>query len=424
MSLGVKPFAQQSLCGVFQGQPRWSYPNPWPGLHASHEAPVPDFPGQVIGTTRLLGSFVTPKNSDAGPLWAINGNMGCMYLFTADGLFVATLFQDVRQGHSWSMPVAQRGMQLNDVSPHDENFWPTISQTPDGQVYIVDGGRTSLVRVDNLDSIQRLPDSTLALTEVDLAKAREYELQREIARQKAVGSGTLKVTLRKQAPQVDGRLDDWQGSDWATVDHRGTAANFDSSSRPYDVVAAVSVYGDMLYAAWRTTENDLLRNSGEMPTAPFKTGGCLDLMIGTDAQANNERDEPVPGDLRLLITKVKDNTFALLYRAKVPGTKEPVLFSSPWRTVTIDQVENVSAQVELAAMDSNFEIAIPLAVLGLQPMAGTVIKADIGVLRGDGMQTTQRVYWSNKGTGITSDVPSEAMLTPKLWGRWVFTAQE
>ena len=48
------------------------------------------------------------------------------------------------------------------------------------------------------------------------------------------------------------------------------------------------------------------------------------------------------------------------------------------------------------------------------------IKADIGVLRGDGMQTTQRVYWSNKGTAITSDVPSEAMLTPNLWGKWVF----
>ncbi|MHB8971591.1 MAG: hypothetical protein ACYC3X_18500 [Pirellulaceae bacterium] len=422
LSLGVKPFAPQSLCGVFQGEPRWSYPDPWPGLHASHEAPVPNFPGQVIGTTRLLGSFVTPNSSDAGPLWAINGNMGCMYLLTADGLFVATLFQDVRIGHSWSMPVAQRGLLLNDVSPHDENFWPTITQTPDGQVYVVDGGRTSLVRVDNLESIQRLPDSELKLTAEDLAKARAYELQREIARQKAVGSDTLNVSLRKQPPIVDGKLDDWQGCDWATVDHRGTAANFDSNSRPYDVVAAVSICGDKLYAAWRTTEKDLLRNSGEMPTAPFKTGGCLDLMIGTDAKANALRGEPVPGDLRLLVTKVKDNTLALLYRAKVPGTKEPVLFSSPWRTISIDQVENVSTQVELASLESNYELAIPLTALGLKPTAGTTIKADIGVLRGDGMQTTQRVYWSNKGTGITSDVPSEAMLTPNLWGRWVFTA--
>jgi len=32
--------------------------------------------------------------------------MGDIYLFTADGLFVATLFKDVRQGKSWAMPAA------------------------------------------------------------------------------------------------------------------------------------------------------------------------------------------------------------------------------------------------------------------------------------------------------------------------------
>jgi hypothetical protein len=424
MSLGAKPFAPQSLCGVFKGEPRWSYPDPWPGLHASHEAPVPDFPGQIIGTTRLLGPLVTPKSGDAGPLWAINGNMGCMYVFTVDGLFVATLFKDVRVGRSWSMPVAPRGLLLNEVSPHDENFWPSWTQTADGRVYIVDGGRTSLIRVDNLDSIRRLPDAALKLTEEDLARAREWQIQREVARQKALGSGTLKVALRKEAPVLDGKLDDWKGSDWAIVDRRGTAANFDSNSRPYDVSAAVGVAGGKLYAAWRTTEKDLLRNSGEMPTAPFKTGGCLDLMIGTDAGASEKRGEPVPGDVRLLVTRVKDKTLALLYRAKVPGTKDPVPFSSPWRTITLDRVEDVSGQVELASSDGLYEIAVPLAVLGLKPAAGMALKADVGVLRGDGMATTQRVYWSNKGTGITSDVPSEAMLTPNLWGKWVFTAAE
>lgn len=120
VTLGVAPFAPQSLCGVFKGAARWSYPSVWPGLHASHEAAVPDRPGMVIGSTRLLGGFVESK---AGPLWCVNGNMGPMYLFTADGLFVQSLFQDVRLGQPWSMPAAQRGMLLNGVSPHDENFF-------------------------------------------------------------------------------------------------------------------------------------------------------------------------------------------------------------------------------------------------------------------------------------------------------------
>jgi hypothetical protein len=41
---------------------------------------------------------------------------------------------------------------------------------------------------------------------------------------------------------------------------------------------------------------------------------------------------------------------------------------------------------------------------------------DIGILRGNGTETTARSYWSNKATGITADVPSEAALTPHLWG--------
>jgi hypothetical protein len=51
-----------------------------------------------------------------------------------------------------------------------------------------------------------------------------------------------------------------------------------------------------------------------------------------------------------------------------------------------------------------------------------VLQGDLGILRGNGFETLERVYWSNKATAITSDVPSEAQLTPRLWGRWVLEA--
>jgi hypothetical protein len=122
------------------------------------------------------------------------------------------------------------------------------------------------------------------------------------------------------------------------------------------------------------------------------------------------------GDLRLLVTFVKGQPKAVLYRAVVPGTKEPVPFSSPWRTITLDRVDDVSAEIQLAGTGGNYEFSIPLATLGLKPNAGTSLKGDIGILRGSGTAVTARVYWSNKATGITSDVPSEAALTPLLWG--------
>jgi hypothetical protein len=420
LTVAPKPFAPQSLGGAYRGQPRWSYPDLWPGLHASHESPAPDRPGELIGTTRLLGGLVAPRAGQAGPIWAVNGNQGNIYLFTADGLFVAELFHDVRRGRSWAMPTAQRGMRLNDLTLHDENFWPSITQTADGEVYLVDGARTSLVRVEGLERIRRLAETSLRVSPQDLQSAREYLVQGELQRQREQGRPTLRVPLRKVAPTVDGKLDDWAGAAWATIDKSGVAAFFDSNSKPYNVSATVAVAGDRLYAAFRTGDANLLQNSGETPLAPFKSGGGLDLMLGADPHADDARQNPAPGDLRLLVTLIGGKPRGLVYRPVVPGTNQAVPFSSPWRTVTIDRVDDVSDQLRFAASDGNYELSIPLAVLGLKPAPAQAIRADLGVLRGNGFQTLHRVYWSNKATGITSDVPSEAALAPSLWGRWVF----
>ncbi|TWU08492.1 NHL repeat-containing protein [Stieleria varia] len=401
----TEPFSPHGIGGMFQGEPRWSYPSPWPGLHASHEAAVPDRPGMVVGHTRLLGDFI---KSPVGPVFGINGNMGNMYLFTADGMFVSTLFHDIRLRPNWAAPVATRNMNVTDVSLHDENFWPSMTRTPDNRVYLVDGGRTSLVRVDGLESLQRLPDQKLKISSSDLKKALKWFELVEATRQKNHGTGILNVPLKPAPPTVDGQLNDWPAtSDWAMIDRRGTKANFNSDSRPYEVSGSLCIADDRLYAAWRTTEENLLSNSGETPNALFKTGGCLDLMLQTDT------------DQRLLVTQIKGELRALLYRAKVPGTRQPVAFSSPWRTIYIDVVEDVTSQVSFATNAAgSYEISVPLATLHLAPNSGDIIRGDIGVLRGSNGQTTQRVYWSNKATAITADVPSEAELTPKLWGQW------
>jgi hypothetical protein len=344
-----------------------------------------------------------------------------MYVFTADGLFVAQLFRDVRQGRPWGMPQAVRNMDVSDLTLHDENFWPSWTQTEDGKIYLVDGANTAIVRVDGLETIRRLPAVERTVSADDLARARTYVVEQEAARQAAAGRGILRVALRSAAPVVDGKWDDWKDAEWVDVDKSGVPAYFNSDSKPHDVTAAVAVAGDRLYAFFRTAEKDLLRNSGELATAPFKTGSALDLMIGTNPKSDPKRERAAAGDVRLVITRAKGKTFAVLYRAVVPGTREPVAFSSPWRTITLDRVEDVSADLELAGgTDGNYEFSIPLEKLGLRPKAGDAIRGDVGILRGDGAQTLQRVYWCNKATGITADVPSEAELTPRLWGVWEF----
>ncbi len=117
-------------------------------------------------------------------MWAVNGNQGNIYLFTADGFFVAELFRDVRVGKSWSMPIARRRMLLNDVSLSDENFWPGITQTKNGDVFICDGSRSSLVRVEGLETIRRLPATALNVSVDDLLGAMHHFQETELRRHK------------------------------------------------------------------------------------------------------------------------------------------------------------------------------------------------------------------------------------------------
>ena len=417
------PFSRDGVGGVDSQGHRWSYPSLWPGLHPGHSAPVPDRPGELEATTRLLGGFVHPAGSDAGALWGINGNNGQMYIFTADGFYITQLFQDVRVGKPWSLQQAQRNMLLNDVSPHDENFFPSLTQTSDGNIYIDDGGRTSIVRVDGLGSVHRLPASTIEVTKADLQSAQDYVKHSEAARQQKTGQQSLEVGIRSgAAPALGDLFELLKNAQWATIDSRITKVGW--NSKPDVAEAAITVADGRLFAAFRTNEPNLLRNSGAVANAPFKSGGALDLMIGTNANANPKRETPVAGDMRLMVYQVNGQAKAMLYRAVVPGTANPVPFSSPWRTIMLDSVEDVSDKIELQAMTGDkagsFAFSIPLDILGLKATAGEKIKADIGILRGNGVQTVQRVYWSNKATGITSDVPSEAELTPSLWGEWTF----
>jgi hypothetical protein len=422
LSLGIKPYSSYSVSGAKGGKAMWSYPDLWPGLHASHEAPLPSFPGQLIGTTRLLGNALNGKNGEAGPLVAINSNHGMIYLFTADGLFVSTLFEPMRSGKSWSMPAAERGMNLEGLSLGEENFWPTITQTKEGKVYLADGDRSSLLRVDGLNNIERLPLMSIRVTAEDLKNTALQKVAMESERQTASGVQQLRV-FHTDRLKVDGKMDDWINADWVDIDKRGVKAYFNAKTKPYNVTGSIAISGDKLFVAYRTGDPLLLRNSGEMVQAPFKTGGALDLMTGSNAFADPKRKTAVKGDFRLLVTMINGKAKALLYKPVVPGISDglKVPFSSPWRTITMDAVEDITAVLQFAAdNEGNYEYSVPLSALPLKPAAGMLIKGDIGILRGNGSSTLSRIYWNNKGTSIVSDVPSEAELIPAFWGNWLF----
>ena len=153
----------------------------------------------------------------------------------------------------------------------------------------------------------------------------------------------------------------------------------------------------------------------------FKRGGALDVMIAANRDIHRRDNDPGPGDLRLLVTRVEGRP-ARSSSARVPGASpsEQVVYQSPIGKQTFDQVLDVSAEVYLADQEGNCEFSFPLSRLGLEPDKGREIVGDLGILRGQGGQTVQRTYWNNLDTLLVSDLPSEARLQPARWGIWKF----
>src|SRR5262249_50714690 len=150
------------------------------------------------------------------------GNKGTIYLFTTDGLFVTTLFKDSRSPTaSWAQrPSAIRGMSVSDLTLGEENFWPSITQTEDGQVYVVTNF-PSIIKVDGLDTIHRIAPQAIHVTAEELAQSQEFFSGRESARQRAqTKSDALIIPVSANPLTLDGRLAEWNSNQFVTIDER------------------------------------------------------------------------------------------------------------------------------------------------------------------------------------------------------------
>ena len=398
----VFAFVDQGLAGIREGQVTWTYP-----IDSDR---LPTHPGMLIQPTRFLGPPFHAQQGEAGMVVGLNGEKGSLYLMTGDGLFLQDLGGDNRMApHLGDLfPIGKRGMVVEGVSFHDEHFCPSLQQTAEGEVVMIAGKEFSAIfRVDGLASVERRTFATIA---IDAARLAGLPPTKTVVPRKQERL-SLAVAVGGSAPQVDGRLEpkEWpvDSSAWATLDERASAT--------------LRIVDDRLYASWRTGDANALANATGEPTLVFKRGGAVDLMLASDGKADADRRDPAAGDLRLIATLQDGKPLAVLYRAVVPGTTERdrVPFISPVGRVDFDRVEVVSAQVQLAQGGGDIELSIPLKLLGLSAVgADMTLFGDIGLLRGTGAMTTQRLYWNNLATSITSDVPSEARLMPANWGTW------
>lgn len=422
------------MYGVRNGQVVWTYHSLWPSLHAGHAAPkAPEYSGQLMATTRLLGPLIQAGSGEAGQMWAINSDKGMAYLLTTDGLYVDSLFKHPAEGQVWDVEKAERGMDVSNFNYFGETFWPTITSLKDGRVFMVVGKQhSSVVQIHGLESVKRFSGDEIQLGEVELAKARDFRKNESAKERSEAGTDVAKIQKLKGRLEIDGTLKDWPFLNWLVVG-KGMAMGRFSGKPAVWTAAALAVDEENLYVALRTRQKGLLKNSGTDLQTLFNTGGGLDIQLSTQSLERKDKQAQA-GDVRLVISEAGKKVMAALFQAEVPGTEQPVIYESPVGRTKIDRITDVSEQIkvtsrkvtltaeEAGAMQpgevDQIEIAIPLAVLGWKPGELPVTKGDIGVLMGRPGTTLDRTYWHNQSAGIVNDIPSEARLVPDQWGRW------
>lgn len=386
-----------------EGRTLWTYPNDYVSVHGSHKAPAPQ-PGLVIGPSSIYGT--APVNAQVGEVFCLNGNLGQNVVFTDDGLWVQSLFNDSR---GWfDVPSrATAGMPCDALTAGCESFGGWFGRSSDGKYYVCGGGTAAVAfELTGLDSLRRF-GATVDVTRADLASAAALRLRRAARTQQ---DRSVTITAVSTPPALNGDLAGWR-MEQGSVEVSGGAGLAGQAKAAYDA--------QYLYLAWQVRDDSPLRNAGQDDRLMFITGDCVDLMLRTTDAAD---EQPVAGDFRLVLTVKAGKPLAMLYRpvARGAAAAEAADLSSPARSVHFDSVTTVDIPLAMRAVPGGYAVtaALPLKLIDVETLKGKTLRGDFGILLSDsaGRECTSRNYWSNKAANNTSDVPDEAMLTPALWG--------
>ena len=400
---GVTYLNQSPLCAIdAAGKVLWTYPSDYVTVHGSHRAPAPR-PGLLIGPSSFYGTAFISK--EVGEVFYLNGNLGQNFIYTEDGLWVQSLFNDCRGWYD--VPAtATPGMPCDAMTAGGESFGGGFCKTEDGKYHVLGGGTSAIIfGLSGLDSLKRFTSRT-EVTKSDLAAADELRVRRAA---RALQAKVCTVTAAAKAPALDGDLSAW-AMDKGGVDIAGGAGVVGTAKAMYDA--------NSLYLAWQVKDGTPLKNGGQDDRLMFISGDCVDLMLRVTGAKD---DKPVAGDLRLVLSVKGGKPLAVLYQPVAPGAgkDEAADLASPSRSVHFDRVKSVDIPLAMKPIPGGYAVtaALPLALIGVDSLKGKVLRGDFGILLSDntGLECTSRNYWSNKAANNTNDVPDEAMLLPSLW---------
>ncbi|MCS7049027.1 MAG: hypothetical protein NZ483_07020 [Verrucomicrobiae bacterium] len=130
-------------------------------LHGSQNAPMP-LPGETAGETFVAG--VADIGGDLGAVIAHHGNMGQAFLFSEDGIFISSLFKDVRDNPAGYGERVEKGADWSNVTMTQEPFGGWFGKQSDGKVRYLFGRNAALVvQIHGLEQTRRFVAGTVEI---------------------------------------------------------------------------------------------------------------------------------------------------------------------------------------------------------------------------------------------------------------------
>lgn len=344
----------------------------------------------------------------AGRLWAMTGLMGVAgeffahqtywgpnQVFRTDGQYVGTILFDRRE--------VGRGPYAGQ-SEGQGGYFTQLRLDGRDRCFAIGGSQDVRVwEVVGLDSIRDLPGGAYVHTADAVAKAQAAKDAYE-----AVLAGGRHVRI------VPGGK--------AALATAPPARRPVEGGRGFEVRAAYDAEG--LYLRFDVTTPHELVNATPDRRILFRGGNCLDIQLASDPAAAPTRDKPVPGDLRLLVTRQNRQPLAMLFRPRIADfAGEAIVLNSPTGQEAFDAIEAVTGvALDYARTGEGFTatVTVPHSVTGLAPRPGQPIQLDLGYIFGnaEGTRTAARAYLFNDSFSahVIDDIPNESRLEPACWG--------
>lgn len=378
---------------------RGSYPNPF----GRHDAPAARR-GLLIAPFRTNG--VVEDVPGVGSVTALGGDRGEWFLLTMDGLYLSSILQD-----------SKGDVTLDETFVGQESFGGFFWRDEKGRVLAQLGGPSyRIVEILGLDSARK-ESRPIKLTAGQVAQGLKLAQANRGGGGGAAQAEPEALTIAKvkrlpggpaspDAPRKESLID---GAQTVLVQESGDPSRWFRASMAHD--------GKRLALMYQVSDTTPWKNGEGRFTHAFIGGDAVDLKL----------DVPGRGPVRLLASQVGGKDTVTYWQRKSDRPQNPttyVVSNNEANAQPFDVVKRLaSAAVTVSTGPRGYSvlITVPLADLGLDPAAQNAadLSGVVGVIFSDasGTNRASRLYWHDKATGLVSDVPSEARLDPKPWGR-------